>query len=100
MISIRFPVGHSKKEGRFPNMRKQQKTLLLWIVVILIMAFVMKVLEQKTVAAKNINFSQFITAVESGNVREVTFQGENTIQGKFKEGYESGSYFELTGNTG
>lgn len=81
-------------------MRKQQKTLLLWIVVILIMAFVMKVLEQKTVSAKNINFSQFITAVESGNVREVTFQGENTIQGKFKEGYESGSYFELTGNTG
>jgi cell division protease FtsH len=81
-------------------MRKQQKTLLLWIVVILIMALVMKVLEQKTVSAKNINFSNFITAVESGNVKEVTFQGENTIQGKFKEGYENGSYFELTGNTG
>lgn len=81
-------------------MRKQQKTLMLWIVVILIMAFVMKVLEQKTVSAKNINFSNFITAVESGNVREVTFQGDNTIQGKFKEGYENGSYFELTGNTG
>lgn len=81
-------------------MKKQQKTLMLWIVVILIMAFVMKVLEQKTVSAKNINFSNFITAVESGNVREVTFQGENSIQGKFKEGYENGSYFELTGNTG
>lgn len=81
-------------------MRKQQKTLMLWIVVILIMAFVMKVLEQKTVSAKNINFSNFITAVESGNVKEVTFQGDNTIQGKFKEGYESGAYFELTGNTG
>lgn len=81
-------------------MRKQQKTLLLWIVVILIMAFVMKVLEQKTTTAKNINFSQFITSVESGNVKEVTFQGDNTIQGKFKEGYENGTYFELTGNTG
>jgi cell division protease FtsH len=81
-------------------MRKQQKTLMLWIVVILIMAFVMKVLEQKTVSAKNIQFSNFITAVESGNVREVTFQGDNVIQGKFKEGYENGSYFELTGNTG
>jgi len=81
-------------------MRKQQKTLMLWIVVILIMAFVMKVLEQKTVSAKNINFSNFITAVESGNIREVTFQGDNMIQGKFKEGYENGSYFELTGNTG
>lgn len=81
-------------------MRKQQKTLLLWIVVILIMAFVMKVIDQKAVTAKNITFSQFITAVESGNVREVTFQGENTIQGKFKEGYEGGIYFELTGPTG
>ena len=81
-------------------MRKQQKTLMLWIVVILIMAFVMKVLEQKTVSAKNINFSNFITAVESGKVKEVTFQGDNTIQGKFAEGYENGTYFELTGNTG
>lgn len=81
-------------------MRKQQKTLMLWIIVILIMAFVMKVLEQKTIQAKQINFSNFISAVESGNVKEVTFQGENVIQGKFKEGYENGSYFELTGNTG
>jgi cell division protease FtsH len=81
-------------------MRKQQKTLMLWIVVILITAFVMKVLEKKNVQAKNINFSNFISAVEAGNVSEVTFQGENTILGKFKEGYEGGTYFELTGNTG
>lgn len=81
-------------------MRKQQKVILFWIITLLIMAFVMKVLEQKSISAKNINFSQFISAVEGGNVKEVTFQGESTIQGKFKEGYESGSYFELTGNTG
>ena len=81
-------------------MRKQQKTLMLWIVVILIMAFVMKALEQKSTQAENIQFSQFITAVEAGNVKEVTFQGENTIQGKFADGYSKGSYFELTGNTG
>lgn len=80
-------------------MRKQQKTLMLWIVVILIMAFVMKVLEQKTVTQKNINYSNFITALKAGNVKEVTFQSENTIQGKFKDGYESGSYFELVGPT-
>lgn len=73
---------------------------MLWIVVILIMAFVMKVLEQKNVQAKHINFSNFISAVESGNIKEVTFQGDNTIQGKFKDGYENGTYFELTGNTG
>jgi cell division protease FtsH len=81
-------------------MRKQQKTLMLWIVVILIMAFVMKVLDPKTVQAKNINFSSFITAVEAGKVKEVTFQGDNIIQGKFNDGYDGGTYFELTGNTG
>ncbi len=81
-------------------MRKQQRTLLLWIVVILIMAFVMKVLEQKSVTAKSIDFSSFITAVESGQVKDVTFQGDNIIQGRFKEGYENGTRFELTGNTG
>jgi cell division protease FtsH len=81
-------------------MRKQQKTLMLWIVVILIMAFVMKVLDPKTVQAKNINFSSFITAIEAGKVKEVTFQGDNIIQGKFNDGYDGGTYFELTGNTG
>lgn len=81
-------------------MKKQQKTLLLWIVVILIMAFVMKALEQNTVAHKNIKFSEFITAVEEGKIREVTFQGDSTIVGKFVEGYDNGGYFETTGTTG
>jgi cell division protease FtsH len=81
-------------------MKKQQKTLALWIVVILIMAFLMKALEKKNPAAKYITYSEFITAVEEDRVREVTFQGGNTIQGKFVEGYEQGKYFELTGNTG
>ncbi|HXH76100.1 MAG TPA: ATP-dependent zinc metalloprotease FtsH [Bacteriovoracaceae bacterium] len=82
-------------------MRKQQKTLMLWIVVILIMAMVMKVLEQgRAPAAKDLTFSKFITAVESKNIAEVTFQGDNIIQGKFKDGYENGSRFELAGNTG
>lgn len=72
---------------------------MLWIVVILITAFVMKVLDQKQVTAKNINYSNFVTAVKAGNVKEVTFQSENTIQGKFKDGYENGSYFELVGPT-
>jgi cell division protease FtsH len=81
-------------------MKKQQKTLALWIVVILIMAFVMKVLEQKSPAAKRINYSEFITSVEQGNIKEVTFQGDNTIMGRYVDEHENGRYFELTGNTG
>ncbi|MBY0517268.1 MAG: ATP-dependent zinc metalloprotease FtsH [Bacteriovoracaceae bacterium] len=81
-------------------MKRQQKTLLLWVVVILLMAFIMKTIEQGQKPARNISFSQFIQAVENDHITEVTFQGENTIQGRFKEGYENGSFFELTGNTG
>ncbi|MEX1100037.1 MAG: ATP-dependent metallopeptidase FtsH/Yme1/Tma family protein, partial [Bacteriovoracaceae bacterium] len=81
-------------------MKKQQKTLALWIVVILIMAFAMKALEKKDDAAKTISYSEFITAVEDGQVSDVTFKGENTIQGQFAQGYENGAYFQLTGNTG
>jgi cell division protease FtsH len=81
-------------------MKKQQKTLALWIVVILIMAFLMKALEQKSPVSKQITYSEFITSVEENHIKEVTFQGHNTIQGKFVEGYEQGKYFELTGNTG
>ncbi|MFY7992852.1 MAG: ATP-dependent zinc metalloprotease FtsH [Bacteriovoracaceae bacterium] len=81
-------------------MKKQQKTLMLWIVVILVMAFVMKVLENRAPQSKSITFSEFIKSVEAGNIRDVTFQGDNTIQGRFNEGYENGAYFELTGNTG
>ena len=81
-------------------MKKQQKTLALWIVVILLMAFVIKVLEQSNVQRKRILYSNFIAAVETERVESVTFQGQNVIRGKFKPGYENGSEFELTGNTG
>lgn len=81
-------------------MKKQQKTLALWIVVILIMAFVMKAVEQKTEKSTQITYSEFITAAENGNIQDVTFQGRNTIKGHFTEGTENGAAFELTGNTG
>ncbi len=68
-------------------MKRQQKTLLLWVVVILLMAFIMKHIDQGQRPARNISFSQFIQAVENNHVQEVTFQGEASILGRFKEGY-------------
>ena len=64
------------------------------------MAFVMKALDNKQSPAKQITYSQFIQNVEAGNVKEVSFQGLDIIQGKFIDGFENGTYFELTGNTG
>ena len=81
-------------------MKKQQKTLALWIVLILIFAFAMKALDQKNPALKNISYSEFIDAVEQDRIKDVVFQGDNIIRGKFVEGFEDGKNFELTGNTG
>ena len=81
-------------------MKRQQKTLALWIVVILAFAFIAKVFDKKEPLAKQINYSEFVNSVEQSKVQEVSFKGSNTILGKFVDGYEQGKHFELTGNTG
>ena len=81
-------------------MKPQQKTLTLWIVVILLMALVAKVATVDKTAQKLIKYPDFVTAVEEKHVDEVIFKGKDTIMGKFKSGYEEGKRFSLTGNTG
>ena len=85
-------------------MKKQQKTLALWIVVILLMALAMKALEKKDGEYDTISYSEFINAVENNKVEEVTFKGASTIEGQYIKGYvgssKNGTMFKLTGNTG
>ena len=85
-------------------MKKQQKTLALWIVVILLMALAMKALEKKDGEYDTISYSEFINAVENNKVEEVTFKGSSTIEGQYIKGYvgssKNGTMFKLTGNTG
>jgi cell division protease FtsH len=81
-------------------MKKQQKTLAMWILVLMACAFAINLTDRDTPIAKKINYSEFINSVEQDRVQEVTFQGRDTIQGKFVDGYEDGKLFELTGNTG
>lgn len=81
-------------------MKPQQKTLTLWIVVILMMALIAKIATEPKVAYQRITYPDFVRAVEDKNVAEVTFQGKNKIIGKFKKGYNDGVRFNLTGETG
>jgi len=81
-------------------MKSQQKTLTLWIVVILMLALLAKVVSQNKQDSRMLTYSSFVKHVQSGQVAEVTFKGENTIIGRFVEGYDNGSSFKLTGNTG
>ncbi|MBC7712903.1 MAG: ATP-dependent metallopeptidase FtsH/Yme1/Tma family protein [Rhizobacter sp.] len=81
-------------------MKPQQKTLTLWIVVILLMALVAKLATVAKTDIKTIKYPAFVTAVQEKNVEEVIFKGKDTIMGKFKPTYENGARFTLTGNTG
>lgn len=82
-------------------MKKQQKTLALWILIILAMVFVMNQVQRPQVVAKKIQYSDFVPAVKQGNIKEVKLQQSTSlIQGKFVDGYENGAYFELIGDTG
>ncbi len=81
-------------------MKQQHKTITLWIVLILMTALVFKVMEENSSREKKVQYSDFVRAVESGQVQEVTLKGTSTILGKFTEGYEGGASFKLVGNTG
>lgn len=81
-------------------MKQQQKTLALWIVVICMTLLVVKVLQEGNKTIKEINFRDFVTAIEAKKIDEVTFKGKEQIYGKFKEGVENGGFFKLVGDTG
>ena len=82
-------------------MKKQQKSLLFWILIIMLMVFAMKSFNETSKGiVKTVSYSEFVKAVEGDKVQDVTFQGENKIQGKFVEGFENGVPFELVGSTG
>lgn len=81
-------------------MKNQQKTLALWIIVFLLMAFVIKVFDQRKGYRKEITYSEFVSSVEAGRIQEVTFKGRNEIFGKFRPEVENGALFQLVGSTG
>ncbi len=81
-------------------MKPQQKTITLWIVIILMTFLIFKVFDESKTTSKQIKYSEFVSAVEAGHVEEVTLKGSNTILGRFKEGYDNRSRFKLVGNTG
>ncbi|MCO4795143.1 MAG: ATP-dependent zinc metalloprotease FtsH [Bacteriovoracaceae bacterium] len=81
-------------------MKPQQKTLTLWIVVILMMALIAKVATEGKKGHREITYSEFVKEVEQRKIKEVTFKGKNTITGEYVEGYKPYRYFFLTGDTG
>jgi cell division protease FtsH len=61
------------------------KNLALWLVLVLIFLFLFNIFSKQHGREPEIIFSEFIAAVDRGEVQEVTIQGHN-IQGKYRNG--------------
>jgi len=81
-------------------MKPSQKTVALWLVLILLFASLFKVFETGSRHRREIKFSEFIQYVKEGKVADVTFKADNLIVGAFKDsGPEGKKQFETVGDT-
>ena len=81
-------------------MKPSQKTVALWLVLILLFASLFKVFDTGSRHRREIKFSEFIQEVKEGKVAEVTFKSDNLIVGTFKDATTDGrKYFETVGAT-
>ncbi len=82
-------------------MKPSQKTVALWIVLILLVASLFKLVDNGGRQSRNIKFSEFVQYVKDGKVSGVTFKSDNQIAGTFKDpGPDGRKFFETTGDTG
>jgi len=60
------------------------KNLALWLVISLVMILLFNMMTQKSPEQQQISYSNFLSALENGQVQEVTIQGSD-IKGKLKD---------------
>ena len=74
-------------------MNQFYKNISLWLVILLMMILLYSMTNKRSPVAENINFSDFISMVDSGKIGSVTIQG-NDIFGKYegKDGKEFRTY--------
>lgn len=81
-------------------MKPSQKTVALWLVLILLFASIFKIFDNGNRHRREIKFSEFIHEVKDGKVAEVTFKADNLIVGTFKDAASDGrKHFETVGDT-
>src|SRR5690606_33627927 len=81
-------------------MKPSQKTVALWLVLILLFASLFKVFDPGNRSRREIKFSEFVTYVNEQKISEVTFKNDKLIVGTLKEaGPDGRKYFETTGPT-
>ncbi len=65
-------------------MNQFYKNLALWLVISLVMILLFNMMTQKSPEQQQISYSNFLSALENGQVQEVTIQGSDTSRGNSK----------------
>jgi cell division protease FtsH len=71
-----------------PNIKRQQKqykNIFFWVAVGVVILFLWSLLQSPSTARREIQFSEFMSNVESSSINEVTIEG-NQIKGKYTDG--------------
>ncbi|PIR17879.1 MAG: cell division protein FtsH [Deltaproteobacteria bacterium CG11_big_fil_rev_8_21_14_0_20_49_13] len=77
-------------------MKQSQKTLAMWLIIILVSISILHFMSQKPQGITEVGFSEFMEAIKSNQIAEVSIQGEE-YTGRFKAGYKNGEYFVTIG---
>ncbi len=77
-------------------MKQTQKTLALWLMIILLGMVIMHFVQQKPPTVRQVSFSEFMDAINADNVEAVTIQNED-YKGTFKKTYQEGAAFQTMG---
>jgi cell division protease FtsH len=80
-------------------MKQQQKSWALWLFLFLAMVLLWQATSQSIKKEKIVDYSTFLNQVQSKFVENVTFVGDLSIKGKYKETFENGGDFIVTGKT-
>ena len=72
-------------------MNQFYKNLALWLVISLMMILLFNLFNKPKPASERLNYSEFVTAIDTGKVSSVILQG-NEIIGKFSDGKEFRSF--------
>jgi len=71
------------------------KTLFLWMAIFVVVILLWNTFQRSKTSRQELNFTQFMEAVEKGKVAEVTLRGQQ-LSGKFKDGAEFPEGAEFT----
>ena len=77
-------------------MKQTQKTLALWLMIILLGMVILHFVQQKPATVRQVSFSEFMDAINADNVESVTIQNDD-YHGVFKKSYQEGAAFQTMG---